>query len=115
MTSSPTGWWGKMDTYIVSLLKAWWGAAATEENDFCFDYLPRIDDDNSNYWTVQQMLQGNVKGYIDRRREPGRRLGERQGEPARASRSSSGSSSATSSRSRRRRSGTTAPRSSRAS
>ena len=64
MTSSPTGWWGKMDTYIVSLLKAWWGAAATKENDFCFSWLPRIDDDNSNYWTVQQMLQGKVKGYI---------------------------------------------------
>jgi formate dehydrogenase major subunit len=46
------------------LLKAWWGPNATEENDFCFEYLPRIDDDNSNYWTVQQMLQGKVKGYI---------------------------------------------------
>jgi formate dehydrogenase major subunit len=63
-TSSPTGGWGRLDTYIVSLLKAWWGAAATKENDFCFSYLPRIDDDNSNYWTVQQMLQGKVKGYI---------------------------------------------------
>jgi formate dehydrogenase major subunit len=61
---SPGGWWGKLDTYIVSLLKAWWGPNATEENDFCFDYLPRIDDDNSNYWTVQQMLKGRVKGYI---------------------------------------------------
>ena len=64
MTSSPTGWWGKMDSYIVSLLKAWWGAAATKENDFCFSYLPRIDDDNSAYWTTKQMLQGKVKGYI---------------------------------------------------
>ena len=64
LTSSRTGWWGKMDTYIVSLLKAWWGAHATKENDYCFSYLPRIDDDNSNYWTVQQMLQGKVKGYI---------------------------------------------------
>jgi formate dehydrogenase major subunit len=63
-TSSPTGWWGRMDTYIVSLLKAWWGAAATKENDYCFSYLPRIDDDNSTYWTVRQMLQGKVKGYI---------------------------------------------------
>src|SRR4029079_8684296 len=36
----------------------------TKENEFCFSYLPRIDDDNSHYWTVQQMLQGKVKGYI---------------------------------------------------
>jgi formate dehydrogenase major subunit len=58
------GWWNKLDTYLVSLLKAWWGAAATPENEFCFSYLPRIDDDNSNYWTVQQMLAGKVEGYI---------------------------------------------------
>src|SRR5215831_7725036 len=63
-TSSPSGWWGRVDTFIVSLLKAWWGAAASEENDFCFSYLPRIDDDNSYYWTVRQMLQGKVKGYV---------------------------------------------------
>jgi formate dehydrogenase major subunit len=62
--TSPAGWWGKLDTYVVSLLKAWWGPAATKENDFCFDYLPRIDDDNSNYWTIQQMLKGKVKGYL---------------------------------------------------
>jgi formate dehydrogenase major subunit len=63
-STAPTGWWGKVDAYIVSLLKAWWGAHATAANDFCFDYLPRIDDDNSNYWTVGQMLKGKVKGYI---------------------------------------------------
>jgi len=64
VTTAPGGWWGHADAYMVSLLKAWWGAAATPENEFCFEYLPRIDDDNSNYWTVQQMLQGKVKGYI---------------------------------------------------
>jgi formate dehydrogenase major subunit len=63
-TTSPGGWWGNADAYIVSLLKAWWGNAATAENDYCFEYLPRIDSDNSNYWTVQQMLEGKVKGYI---------------------------------------------------
>ena len=63
-TTAPAGWWGNADAYIVSLLKAWWGSAATEENEFCFEYLPRIDDDNSNYWTVQQMLKGKVTGYI---------------------------------------------------
>ena len=35
------------DAYIVSLLKAWWGDAATADNDFCFDYLPRITGDHS--------------------------------------------------------------------
>ena len=63
-TTSPAGWWGHAGAYMVSLLKAWWGAAATSENDYCFSYLPRIDDDNSNYWTVKQMLAGKVKGYM---------------------------------------------------
>jgi formate dehydrogenase major subunit len=63
-STAPGGWWGKADAYMVSLLKAWWGAAATPENEFCFSYLPRIDKDNSNYWTVGQMLEGNVKGYL---------------------------------------------------
>ena len=35
------GFWGNMDAYVVSLLKAWFGDAATPENDYCFDYLPR--------------------------------------------------------------------------
>jgi formate dehydrogenase major subunit len=61
---SGAGWWGKFDAYVVSLLKAWWGPAATAENDFCFDYLPRIDQDNSTYWTLDQMLDGKVKGLL---------------------------------------------------
>jgi formate dehydrogenase major subunit len=63
-TTARNGWWGNADAYIVSLLKAWWGPNATKENDFCFDYLPRIDEDNSHYWTVGQMIEGKVKGYI---------------------------------------------------
>jgi formate dehydrogenase major subunit len=62
--ASPTGWWGHVPAYGKSLMKAWWGEHATAENDYCFDYLPRIDDDHSAYWTVEQMLQGKVKGYI---------------------------------------------------
>src|SRR5947209_5443180 len=62
--SSATGYWGHMDAYVVSLLKAWWGDAATADNDFCFDYLPRIDGDHSTYATVQAMLDGGVKGFF---------------------------------------------------
>jgi formate dehydrogenase major subunit len=62
--TAQAGWWGKVDTFLVSLLKAWWGTAATKQNDFCFDYLPRIDEDHSEYWTFVRMLEGNVKGYI---------------------------------------------------
>jgi formate dehydrogenase major subunit len=59
-----TGFWGLMDTYIVSLLKAWWGDAATTDNQFCFDYLPRISGDHSHYQTTLAMIDGDVHGYF---------------------------------------------------
>ena len=49
---------------MVSLLKAWWGDAATAENDFCFDYLPRIDEDHSHYRTVAEMADNKLEGYF---------------------------------------------------
>lgn len=59
-----TGFWGRKRSYLVSLLKAWWGDAATEENDFCFDYLPRITGDHGHYTTVMGQIDGTVKGYF---------------------------------------------------
>ena len=59
-----TGAWGELDAYMTSLLKAWWGDAATEDNDFCFNYIPKIDGDHSNYATMLRMLDGQVKGFF---------------------------------------------------
>src|ERR1700676_3058151 len=50
------GFWTAADTYVVSLLKAWWGDAATPDNDFGFGWLPRISGDHSNYQTIGAML-----------------------------------------------------------
>jgi formate dehydrogenase major subunit len=61
---SEGGFWGKFGTYAVSLLKAYWGEAAQPENDFRFDWLPRIDRDNSIYRCVVDMLDGKVCGMI---------------------------------------------------
>ncbi len=58
------GAWGELQSYMVSMLKAWWGDAATEDNEFCFDYLPRIDGDHSHYATMLKMLDGGVKGFF---------------------------------------------------
>ncbi|MFL6164335.1 MAG: formate dehydrogenase [Jatrophihabitantaceae bacterium] len=58
------GYWANMRSYLVSLLKAWWGPHARPENDFCFDYLPRITGDHSTYQTVQAQLEGTCKGYF---------------------------------------------------
>ena len=58
------GFWANSRAYTVSLLKSYWGAAATAENGFCFDYLPRLTGDHSTYTTVLEQLNGTCKGYF---------------------------------------------------
>src|SRR5256714_10893656 len=68
---SPSGWWGHFKSYWVSLMNAYFGEYATEDNDWLFSRMPRIDDDNSVYWTLRQMLEGKVKGYLIAGENPG--------------------------------------------
>ncbi|SDO98184.1 formate dehydrogenase major subunit [Klenkia soli] len=58
------GFWGGTRAYMVSLLKAWFGDAATAENDFCFDLLPKINGDHGSYRQVADMIQGKIPGYF---------------------------------------------------
>jgi len=60
----PRGFWANTPSYLVSLLKAWWGEAAVAGNDFCYDYLPRLTGDHSTYSTVLAQLDGTCKGYF---------------------------------------------------
>ncbi len=58
------GFWGNMGDYFVSLLKAWWGDAARRDDEWAFDYLPRLTGSHSTYDTVMEMLAGRVRGYF---------------------------------------------------
>ena len=71
------GFWGNMDAYVVSLLKAWFGDAATPDNDFCFDHLPRLDGDHSSFDTVIDAGARRGARLLRDRREPGRRHRQR--------------------------------------
>jgi formate dehydrogenase major subunit len=64
LNESPSGWWGEYRKYFVSLMKAWFGEAATKENDWCYDYLPTLTGDHSHMNTVVDMVDGAVKGYF---------------------------------------------------
>ncbi len=59
-----TGWWNNFDKYIVSFLKAYYGEAATAENDFGFNWLPRVTGDHSHqgYWL--DMMDGKMDGLF---------------------------------------------------
>jgi formate dehydrogenase major subunit len=58
------GFWYNADTYLVSLLKEYFGDNATEENDFGFDWLPAINGDHGTFRTVMDMVDGMVSGYF---------------------------------------------------
>ena len=62
--STDKGFWADMSSYMVSLLKAWWGEAATADNDFCYDYLPRLTGSHSTYETVAAQIAGDCPGYF---------------------------------------------------
>jgi formate dehydrogenase major subunit len=63
--TAASGWLTETPKYMVSLLKAYWGEAATWENDFAFDYLPRLTGDHSHMTTVSDMADGELlEGYF---------------------------------------------------
>ncbi len=61
---STAGVWNNFDKYIVSLLKAYYGEAATSENDFGFDWLPRVTGDHSHFGYWLDMADGKLDGLF---------------------------------------------------
>jgi formate dehydrogenase major subunit len=61
---SPKGWWFNIDKYIVSLLKAYYGDAATKDNDFGFGWLPRLTGDHSHFGYWLDMADGKLEGLF---------------------------------------------------
>ena len=59
-------WWKNTDKYIVSMLKAWYGDAATADNEFGFHYLPKIQSgvNYSHISLFEAMYAGVIKGFM---------------------------------------------------
>ena len=57
-------YWQNYPKFFVSLQKAWWGDAATAENNWAFDYLPKIDKLYDVLQAFELMGQGKLNGYI---------------------------------------------------
>jgi len=58
------GWWHNVDKYIVSLLKAYYGDAATPENEFGYGWLPRLTGDHSYFGYWLDMADGGLEGLF---------------------------------------------------
>ena len=57
-------WWGNKPKYLISMLKAWFGANANKENNFCYDYLPKAHKPVPYMTIFEDMYKGQHKGAI---------------------------------------------------
>jgi formate dehydrogenase major subunit len=58
------GYWNNLPKFMVSLLKAWYGEAATKGNDYGYDWLGKITGDHSHIATAAAMADGKVNGFM---------------------------------------------------
>jgi formate dehydrogenase major subunit len=62
--AQPTGYWANMPKFLVSYLKSMYGDAAQPENDFGWDWHPKIAGDHSHLPMFVAMAEGQVKGML---------------------------------------------------
>jgi formate dehydrogenase major subunit len=60
----PTGYWANEPKFMVSYLKSMYGAAATADNQFGYDWHPKILGDHSHLPMFVAMNDGRVKGML---------------------------------------------------
>ncbi|HEU5019946.1 MAG TPA: formate dehydrogenase [Pseudolabrys sp.] len=62
--TTPTGWWHNFPKYAVSLLKAWYGHTAQAENEWGYQWLPKIVGDHSQLPMTLAMHDGIIRGMM---------------------------------------------------
>ena len=62
--STRTGLWSAFDQYFVSLMKAYYGDAATPNNEWGFHWLPRVTGDHSHFGYWLDMADGKLNGLF---------------------------------------------------
>lgn len=64
LRANQMSYWQNYPKFHVSLMKSWWGDAATADNNWCFDYLPKLDKPYDMMQAYELMTQGKMNGYI---------------------------------------------------
>jgi formate dehydrogenase major subunit len=59
-----SGYWSHYRTFIVSLLRSYYGARATPDNDFGFEWLPCIARNHSHFAFFAEMMDGRLDGLF---------------------------------------------------
>ncbi|PNS09494.1 formate-DH-alph: formate dehydrogenase, alpha subunit [Lysobacter silvestris] len=64
MRPNQMSYWQNYPKFHVSLMKSWWGDAATKDNNWCYDYLPKLDKPYDMMQAYELMAQGKMNGYL---------------------------------------------------
>lgn len=57
-------YWQNYPKFHVSLMKSWYGDQATKENNWCFDWLPKLDKVYDVLQVFELMFRGKLNGYV---------------------------------------------------
>ncbi len=60
----PTGYWANQPKFMVSYLKSMYGDAATKDNDFGYDWHPKVTGDHSDLPIFLDMADGKIRGMF---------------------------------------------------
>ncbi|MXP65471.1 formate dehydrogenase [Roseomonas sp. M0104] len=59
-----TGWWHNLPKYVISLLKAWYGEESRADNEWGYQFVPKLTGDVSQLPMTLAMGNGLIKGQF---------------------------------------------------
>lgn len=62
--TAETGWWHNFPKYAISLLRAWYGDAASPDNEWGYQWLPKITGDHSQLPMMLAIADGTIRGLL---------------------------------------------------
>jgi formate dehydrogenase major subunit len=62
--TKPTGLWNNYPAYFISLMKAYYGKNATAENDFGYNWVPKLTGNHSFFEYLYDMADGKMEGMF---------------------------------------------------
>ena len=62
--TKPTGLWNDYPNYFISILKAYYGKNATAENDFGYNWVPKLTGNHSFFEYLYDMADGKMEGMF---------------------------------------------------
>ena len=62
--TDPHSYWANLPKFMVSYLKSMYGDAATPDNDYGYDWHPKVLGDHSHLAVMAAMAEGKIRGMI---------------------------------------------------